>query len=177
MNARLLASMFGLVGLVFFVVLRPESPTAGSDCEVLATGWLREPLATVSSLAIVAAGWWAARHRPIAGTAVLLAGLASLAAHATAHPTARVLDGLVASMAVVVVVVSLVRTRPTALRLLGGAVVGGLAVAVWVLTRTDAALCSTVGPWGHAAWHLLVAGGVVVVARGPDAGEHPHDHA
>lgn len=175
MQSRLVAAVFGLVGLVAFVVLRPDAPSAGSDCEVLSTGWFREPVASLSSLAIVAAGWWAAIRRPIAGSAVLLAGITSLAAHSTAHPTARALDGIVATLAFVTVLVSLVRSRPAPVQLVAGVLVGCLAVVAWVLTRTDATLCEAVGPWGHAVWHVLVALGLILVVREPvpDSPSHP----
>jgi hypothetical protein len=140
---------------------RPDSPTVGSDCEVLVAGVLREPVAAVSSLAITAAGWVIARHRAIPGVALLLAGLASLAAHGTAHPTARVLDGIAAGVAAAAVVWSVVTDRPDRKSLGPGILIGLVAVAVWLLTRTGAPLCDAVGAWGHAAWHVLVAAAAV----------------
>jgi hypothetical protein len=167
MPNRVISALIGLVGVVAFAALRPGSPTTGSDCEVLSTGFLREPVAALSSVLIVVAGWVIARHRIAPGAALLLTGAASVAAHATAHPMARALDGIVAATAVIVVVWSLVSDPPDRIRLGAGIGIGSIGVAVWLLTRTDAALCDAVGPWGHATWHLLVAAAAAIALTPP----------
>jgi len=116
MSSRAVTTVAGSVWVLLFVAARPEVASIGSDCEVLAAGLVREPVAAVSSLAIVAAGWFVARHRPAPGLAILLAGAASIAAHASAHPTARALDGILASVAGGAVVWSVLRERPSARR-------------------------------------------------------------
>ena len=167
MSIRALTAMLGTFAVAVFWVIRPDLPTAGSDCEVLSTGVLREPVAAISSLAIGLAGWFVVRHRTLPGVALILAGTASFTAHASAHPTARALDGVLAAFAVVAVIWSIVSEPPGRRRLAAGLVVGTVAIVVWVLTRSDAVLCDTVGPWGHATWHLLVAiaASVVLVPR------------
>lgn len=154
--------MVGLVGIVLATLVRPEAPTVGSDCEVLSTGLLREPIAAISSLAIVVAGWVVRHHRVVPGSALLLAGAASFAAHASAHPTARALDGILAAIALTVVAWSILSDRPDRRHLAMGVGLGAIGLGVWFLTRSHAPLCDAVGPWGHAMWHLVVAAATIL---------------
>jgi hypothetical protein len=151
--------------VVVFGAMRPDAPSPGSDCEVLSSGFLREPVTALAALAIVLAGWIAAAHRPVAGSTVMLAGWASIAAHATAHPGARALDGLTAALALIAIVWSIASDPPSRTRLIVGAGVFVAGLFVWVLTRSDGVLCDATGPWGHAGWHLLASFAVLIVSR------------
>jgi hypothetical protein len=162
MSIRSTTALLSAFGIIWFGFLRPNEPTAGSDCELLSMGLLREPVTAISSVVIVVAGWVVARHRVAPGVTLLLAGAASVASHATAHPTARALDGVLAVAALAVIVGSILSDRPDRTRLGVAVVFGSIGIVIWVLTRTGAALCDVVGPWGHATWHLLVATAVVV---------------
>jgi hypothetical protein len=148
-----------------------------SDCEALHDGVIAQPVATVSSLAFVAAAAWLAARLPeqpearrqALGYAVLVAaiGLGSVAYHGPQPPGGEVAHDLpillAAAWGVVVPVGRRLRGRPALAP--GGARaarVAGAALAVgavsYALGRTGSPLCSPdslLQP--HAAWHVAAA--------------------
>jgi hypothetical protein len=138
----------------------PVLALGGSDCEALRSGLLGQPVNAVSSLAYVAAGLWVLRRGGPAGPAVALAlvGAGSVLYHGPMPPGAGLVhDGSIAALAGTAAVVAWRRRRLPRPPVLGVAALGA-AVAVNLLTRTDAPLCSPPSLLqGHGAWHVLTA--------------------
>lgn len=159
---RLVVLTASLVGVVVFVLIRPLAPTMGSDCEVLSIGLLREPVNALSALAIVAAGWVVSRQQVAAGSALVVAGAASVAAHGSANAMARTLDGVMALVALVVICLTVVRIGPGRRRVVGAISVAIASLVLWALSRSAGPWCDALGPSGHAGWHIGMALAAVI---------------
>jgi hypothetical protein len=135
-----------------------------SDCEALRSGWLGQPVNCLSSLAYLVAGAYVLRRGvPDATTAAVAAalgavGVGSVLYHGPMPAGAELIhDGSLVALAATIAVAAWRRRsfpRPSALALAAF----GAAVAVNLLTRTDAPLCRPHSlVQGHAAWHALTA--------------------
>lgn len=150
-----------------------------SDCEDIGGGLLAQPVATLSSLAYVAAGWWLVlRYRTLPveqrrvgslyACLLMLCGVGSVAYHgpqsSLAGPLHDVPIVLLLGMAVLTPLVRLVRGRrvlgPGGTRhvmvLLGALLVGS--GAAYLAGRTGGALCDPTSlVQAHALWHVGTA--------------------
>ena len=100
---------------------------------------------------------------------MLIAGAASFAAHASAHPLARALDGILALVAVTLVALTLIAMRPGWRQIAPALAIAAAGLTIWAVSRTGAMLCDGLGAAGHATWHILIAVAVVGMLR---AGSH-----
>jgi hypothetical protein len=136
-----------------------ELALGASDCEALHAGWLGQPVNALSSLAYVLAGAYVLRRGGPRAPALALAaaGVGSLLYHGPMPWGAGLAhDGSMAAVAATIPLAwwrgRLGRPPPAAL------VIGAVAVAVNLLTRTGAPLCRPGSLLqGHAAWHVLTA--------------------
>jgi hypothetical protein len=143
---------------------------AESDCERIRSGPVSQPVNTVTSLAYVVAGAWAARrgHRWL-GVALAVNGIGSVAYHGPGGPVAKVLhDGGIVAAALAGAGEAMAAGPPRRVdgrRLVLGSALLGAGVLVHTRSRTG-------GPWcrpdsllqGHGLWHVLSAAGVAVLA-------------
>ena len=65
-------------------------------------------------------------------------------------------------LALAAIIALLARSRPDPRRLAVAAAVATAGLGLWALTRSGAAWCDVLGPWGHAAWHVLIATAAVL---------------
>lgn len=132
-----------------------------SDCEILHSGVLGQPVNSLSSLAYVAAGAYVLRRGGPPGAALALGavGTGSLLYHGPMPPGAEVVhDGSIVALLAGVLVTARRRwpavPRPPTLAIV--ALAAG--VLVNLLTRTGAPLCRPDSlVQGHAGWHVLTA--------------------
>lgn len=127
-----------------------------SDCELITSGVLAQPVNAVSSAAFLVAAVFVWRRHLLGGVALAAAGVGSVLGHGDLSPVPSLAHDVGLAALVAVVVVALWRSRstlpwPWMLALAVGAF-------VWTVSRTD-------GPWcveaawiqGHAVWHVLAA--------------------
>jgi hypothetical protein len=142
------------------------------DCERIRAGAVGQPVNTVSSLAYVVAGAWLARRRRggvegLVPLAAVAAGIGSVAYHGPGTPLGRRGHDVSALVLALVTGAHVVGRRS---RIgVGRAVVGSAVLAVGGVvhagTRTGRPWCRPDSRWqGHAAWHLLSATAVAVLA-------------
>lgn len=164
------------------MVVETLAAMAGSDCERLRSGWLAQPVNTLSSAAFLAAGCWLlARVRKddhpailVSGAVALIAvGVGSLAYHGPqpdwAEPVHR---GSVTGLAFVMVAqtIRLLAGRSwkavvPAWKAAGGWMTAGL--IAYALGRTRSPFCRPETLLqAHAAWHVLVAVGLERMVSG-----------
>jgi hypothetical protein len=157
-----------------------------TDCERIRPGFMAQPVNTITSLALVAAGGLLlghprlreSRHRPelraFAGLTVLV-GLGSAAFHGPQPPGAqRMHDWPIAGLVALAAATPAVR-RMRGLTALPGwnrrrglalAAVAAAAAASYAGGRTPAPTCDPDSVLQlHGAWHVLSAGGFVLVAE------------
>jgi hypothetical protein len=152
-----------------------------SDCEALNGGWLGQPVNCLSSLAYVGAGAYVLRlggprAMPLA-VALGAVGVGSVLYHGPMPPGAEAVhDGSIVALAATIVLTAAMRRslpRPPTVAL----VTFGAAVAVNLLTRTDAPLCRPHSLLqGHAVWHVLTAAALAtwLGARRPEVERRTH---
>lgn len=169
----------------------------GTDCEHIGTGWLAQPANADSSLAYVAVGGWLL-HRAagridrvvlvVAGTAMAVVGLASVAYHGPQPTWAEPAhDWSIAWLAVVLIGLVVWRSaqesgwRAAAVDARWWWAAGACwtaALVAYVTGRTGSRLCQPESLWQpHAAWHVLSALGLGIAVfafaqlrvNGPDS--------
>ena len=132
----------------------------GSDCEALRDGWLAQPVNSLSSLAYVAAAIVVVRREPQHGVpalALAAVGLGSFLYHGPMPEGADLAhDGSLVVLSFAIVHAGWrrrLRWPPFT-----SIAVGAIALVLYTLTRTDAALCRPDSVFqGHAGWHVLTA--------------------
>lgn len=131
----------------------------GSDCEALHDGWLGQPVNSLSSLAYVAGAVYVLRSGGPLLPAVALGavGVGSVLYHGPMPAGAEAVhDGSIVAFAAAMLVAW--RRGSLARPPVAAAIMAAGAVALNVLTRTDAPLCRPGSLLqGHAGWHILTA--------------------
>jgi hypothetical protein len=137
----------------------------GSDCEAVRDGLLAQPVNSLSSLAYVVAAIVVVRRDPRHGVLALALGAVGLGSFLYHGPMPGG-AGFVHDGSLVVLAAALVHAawrrhlrRPP----IAALVVGAVAVTLYTLTRTGAALCRPESVLqGHAGWHVLTATALVL---------------
>lgn len=140
------------------------------DCEILrAAGFPEQPVNTWSSLVFLAAAvvLWRRRHR-IAGAALVLAGVGSIAFHGAPSGASEWMHDIGLYAAVAIAAVETWRRTASGRFPVVALVVFALGVGVWALSRTGGPLCSPESLLqGHAVWHAVAAAAVVILFLAP----------
>jgi hypothetical protein len=141
---------------------------ATGDCERIRPGPIGQPVNTASSGAyLVAAAWvWRRRatRRPLWVAVLAAVRLGSIAYHGPGTRAGKALhDGAVVALGVGVAT-AVIRPNP---RLPVAAAIGAASAVLHAGTRTGCRACRPDSPFqGHAAWHVLSASAVALLADG-----------
>ena len=132
------------------------------DCELIRDGLIAQPVNTLSSLALVLAGFLALRRTRLGAAALGFVGFGSVLFHARPSPGSTFVHD--ASIVLLIAVVATAIWRRRQQLPWPGLVTLSIGAGIWALSRTGGPICDPdAALQGHAVWHVLAAAGCWLV--------------